>query len=76
MEVVVAFTNGNKGSDDMVARGVLVIKRSVSKPVSERVDTEGRLEIGHVSVTREYKTKKKNLESLTWCTKHSRRTPA
>lgn len=35
VEVVVAFTNGGKGSDDVVARSVLVIKGSLSEPVGE-----------------------------------------
>jgi hypothetical protein len=44
MEVVITFTNICKSSDDMVTRDVLVIKWSLSKPVSKRVDTECRLE--------------------------------
>ena len=35
VEVVVAFTDSDKSSDDMVARGVLVVEGSVSEPVSE-----------------------------------------
>lgn len=40
MEVVVAFTEGGEGSDDMVARRVAVIEWLVTKPVSQRVDAE------------------------------------
>lgn len=50
VEVVVAFTNGNERSDEVVAGSVLVIKGSLSKPVGQRVDTESRLQmvsIGH-----------------------------
>lgn len=44
MEVVVAFTNGDQGGDDVIARGVLVVEGSLAEPVSEGVDAEGRLE--------------------------------
>ena len=43
MEVVVTFSDRNKSSDPMVARSMLVIERSLSKPMSERVDAESRL---------------------------------
>jgi hypothetical protein len=45
VEVVVSFTNGNESSDEVVARTVFVIERRFTKPVSERVNTECRLEI-------------------------------
>jgi hypothetical protein len=45
VEVVVAFTDGTEGSEEVVAGSVLVIERLVSEPMSERVDTEGRLGI-------------------------------
>jgi hypothetical protein len=45
VEVVVSFTNGNKSSDEVVARTVFVIKWCFTKPVSERVNTERRLEV-------------------------------
>jgi len=43
MEVVVTFSDRNKSSDPMVARSMLVIERSLSKPMSERVDAESRV---------------------------------
>lgn len=43
VEVVISLTKSDQGSDDVVTRGVAVIERLVSKPVSERVDTEGGL---------------------------------
>ena len=43
VEVVVTLSNGDKGSEHMIARSVLVVERSLAKPVGERVDTEGRL---------------------------------
>ena len=48
VEVVVTFTDGTEGSEEVVAGSVLVIERLVSEPVGERVDTEGRLEISIV----------------------------
>jgi hypothetical protein len=50
VEVVVAFTDGAEGSEEVVAGSVLVIERLVSEPVGERVDTEGRLEVSNNSV--------------------------
>jgi hypothetical protein len=43
VEVVVTLTNGNESGNDMVTRSVLVVEGSLAKPVSKRVDTEGRL---------------------------------
>lgn len=43
VEVVVALANGDQSSDDMISRGVLVIKRCFTEVVSERVDAEGGL---------------------------------
>jgi hypothetical protein len=43
MEVVVSFTDSDQSGDDMVTRSMLIIERSVTEPVSERVYTEGRL---------------------------------
>ena len=43
MEVVVAFSNGDESSGEMIAGCVLVIEGSLSEPVSERVNTEGGL---------------------------------
>jgi len=41
VEVVVTLTESHEGSDEMVARCMTIIKRSLTEPVSERVDTEG-----------------------------------
>ena len=43
VEVVVAFSDGDEGGDERVSGSVLVVKGLLSEPVSERVDTEGRL---------------------------------
>lgn len=43
VEIVISFTNGNEGSDEVVARAVLVIERCFTEPVSERVNAERRL---------------------------------
>ena len=43
VEVVVTLTNGAKSGEKVVARSVLVVEWLVSEPVSERVDTEGRV---------------------------------
>jgi hypothetical protein len=43
MEVVVTLSDGDKCSEQMVTRSVLIIEGGFTKPVSERVDTEGRL---------------------------------
>ena len=40
VEVVVPFTESYKSRDDVVARRVPVVERLVTKPMSERVDTE------------------------------------
>jgi len=45
VEVVVAFSDGAEGGEEVVAGSVLVVKRLVTEPVGERVDTEGRLVI-------------------------------
>jgi hypothetical protein len=43
MEVMIPFTDGHESSDEMVARGMLVVERRFSKPVRERVDAKCRL---------------------------------
>lgn len=43
VEVVVTFSDGDKGGEPVVLRGVLVVEGSLSEPVSERVDAEGRV---------------------------------
>jgi hypothetical protein len=40
---MVAFTKGDKGSDDVVTRRVPVVKRLISEPVGEGVDAESSL---------------------------------
>jgi len=40
MEIVVALSDCHQSGDQMVARGVFVIKRCFSQPVRKRVDTE------------------------------------
>ena len=43
VEVVVAFSDGAEGGEEVVTGSVLVIERLVSEPMGERVDTEGGL---------------------------------
>ena len=43
VEVVIALTQGNQGSDDVVARRVAVIEGLVAEPVGQAVDAEGGL---------------------------------
>lgn len=43
VEVVVSFSKGNKGGDDVVARAVAIIKRLLTEPVGKGVDAESRL---------------------------------
>jgi hypothetical protein len=40
MEVVVTFSESDKGSENVITRRVAVIKWLVTEPVSKRVDTE------------------------------------
>ena len=47
---MVALTNGAESSEEVVTGSVLVIERLVSEPMSEGVDTEGRLKISGDSV--------------------------
>jgi len=44
VEIVVPFTDGYESSYGMVARGMLVVKRSLPEPVSEGVDTKRGLQ--------------------------------
>lgn len=44
MEVVIALSNSDKGSNQVIARSVFIIKRRLAQPVSKRVDTERRLQ--------------------------------
>lgn len=41
VEVVVAFTDGDESSDEMVTRSVLIIEGGFSEIVSKRIDAEG-----------------------------------
>lgn len=43
VEVVVSLTERDDGGDDVVTRGVAVVKRLVTQPVGKRVDAEGGL---------------------------------
>ena len=43
VEVVVALADGSKRGDEVVARRVLVVERSLAEPVRERVHAERRL---------------------------------
>lgn len=43
MEVVVALTEGDEGSDDVVARRVAVVEGLVTEPVGKRVHAESGL---------------------------------
>jgi len=43
MEVMVTLSESYKRGEHVIARSVLIVEGSVTKPVSERVDTEGRL---------------------------------
>ena len=43
VEIVVTLSDGDEGGDHVIAGCMLVVKRSLTEPVSQRVDTEGRL---------------------------------
>ncbi len=43
MEIMVAFTKCDNGSDGVITRCVLVVKRGISKPVRQGIDTECRV---------------------------------
>ena len=43
MEVMVTLSEGDKRGKNVIARSVLIVEGGFTKPVSERVDTEGRL---------------------------------
>ena len=43
VKIVITLSNGNEGGDHMIAGGVLIVERSLTKPVCKRVNTEGRL---------------------------------
>jgi hypothetical protein len=43
VEVVVAFSEGDESSNDVVTRRVAIVKWLVTKPMGQRVDTEGSL---------------------------------
>jgi len=43
VEIMITLSDGDKGSDHVIARCMLVIERSLAKPVSERIDTKGRV---------------------------------
>jgi hypothetical protein len=70
VEIVVTLANGAESSEEVVTRSVLVIEWLVSEPMSERVDTECRLEVNTRTLT------VMNSNALTWWTKTSRAAPA
>lgn len=43
MKIVVAFAYGHECRDHMVSRGMLIIKRTFSQPMGQRIDTERAL---------------------------------
>lgn len=43
VEVMVTFANGHKRGGEVVSWCVLVVKWSLSQPVGEGIDAEGRL---------------------------------
>jgi len=43
MEIMVTLSEGDKRGEHVIARSVLIVEGSLTKPMSERVDTEGRL---------------------------------
>jgi len=43
VEIVVTLSDGNEGGDHVIAGRMLVVERSLAEPVSEGIDTEGRL---------------------------------
>ena len=43
VEIMVTFTKRNHRSDDMITRSMLVVKRGISKPVCQGIDTECRV---------------------------------
>ena len=43
MEVMVTLSKGDKRGENVITRSMLIVKGSFTEPVSERVDTEGRL---------------------------------
>ena len=43
VEVVVSLSDGAESRDKVILGSVLVVEGSLSEPVSERVDAEGRL---------------------------------
>ena len=40
---MVTLSDGDEGGDHVIAGCVLVVERSLTEPVSEGIDTEGRL---------------------------------
>ena len=43
MEVMVTLSEGDKRGENVIAGSMLIVEGSLSKPMSERVDTKGRL---------------------------------
>jgi hypothetical protein len=42
---VVSLSDGDQGGDKVITRSVLVVKSVLSEPMSQRVDTEGGLQM-------------------------------
>jgi hypothetical protein len=59
VEVVISFTDGAESGDEMITRGMFVVKRSFTEPMSEGVDAEGGLAKG-----KKKKKKKKKKEDI------------
>jgi hypothetical protein len=59
MEVVVTLADGDERGDPVVLRGVLVVEGSLTEPVGERVDAEGRLRVKEKSEREEGKREKR-----------------
>lgn len=45
MEVVVSLADGDQSGDEVVTGSVLVVESVLSEPMSQRVDTEGGLQM-------------------------------
>lgn len=74
VEVVVAFTDGDESSDEMVTRSVLIIEGGFSEIVSKRIDAEGWLGQGKYIEQKQRQDKVeywRDEQTLTW--QHLRR---
>lgn len=76
VKVVVSFSVGDQSGDEVILRGVLVIEGSLSEPVGQRVDTEGRLNRRWENVSLVAWNDNIEKRKPTWWTKHNRAAPA